>query len=58
MKCNQCDSMYINGLFCHETGCPNKDKVYVDGEWVNVNKVLLDSMNDQIDAFVDGDGDY
>ena len=23
MKCNQCDSLAINGILCHETGCPN-----------------------------------
>lgn len=21
MRCQQCDSVYINGVFCHETGC-------------------------------------
>lgn len=35
-KCNQCDSVYINGVFCHETGCPNRDKIYDKDEesWV------------------------
>jgi len=23
MKCNQCDSITINGHYCHETSCPN-----------------------------------
>lgn len=23
MKCDQCDSAYINDVFCHEHGCPN-----------------------------------
>ena len=32
MRCNQCDSCYINGVFCHETGCPNTGKVYDAGE--------------------------
>jgi len=22
MKCSQCDFLYINGIGCHETGCP------------------------------------
>lgn len=22
MKCNQCESAYINGIYCHELGCP------------------------------------
>lgn len=26
MKCNQCDSATINGVFCHESGCPNIGK--------------------------------
>jgi hypothetical protein len=28
MKCQSCDSVYINGIFCHESGCPDawKDK--------------------------------
>lgn len=37
-KCNQCDSMVINGIYCHETVCPNTDKKWVEdeGEWVSV----------------------
>jgi len=23
MKCNQCNATMINGVFCHELGCPN-----------------------------------
>lgn len=23
MKCDQCDSTTINGVFCHELGCPD-----------------------------------
>jgi hypothetical protein len=23
MKCESCDSCCINGVFCHETGCPD-----------------------------------
>ena len=32
--CNQCTPMSINGIFCHETGCPNSQKTWVDGEWI------------------------
>lgn len=28
MTCNQCEALMINGVFCHETGCPNTHKVY------------------------------
>jgi hypothetical protein len=36
MRCNQCEAAMINGLFCHETGCPNSRKTWVAdrGEWV------------------------
>lgn len=27
-KCNQCDSSTISGVYCHELGCPNRDKWY------------------------------
>ena len=28
-KCDQCEALMINGVFCHETGCPNtwKDQI-------------------------------
>ena len=26
MNCNQCEMLSINGVACHETGCPNTDK--------------------------------
>ena len=25
-KCDQCNANYINGIFCHEAGCPNSGK--------------------------------
>lgn len=28
MRCNQCEAMMINGVFCHETGCPNAGSRY------------------------------
>lgn len=34
MNCNQCEALMINGVFCHETGCPNTHARYEDGEWV------------------------
>jgi hypothetical protein len=33
IKCNQCEAAMINGVFCHELGCPNSRKTWVDGEW-------------------------
>ena len=23
--CSQCEAMMINGIYCHETGCPNSN---------------------------------
>jgi hypothetical protein len=35
-KCNQCQPATINGVFCHEAGCPNQRKTWVPdrNEWV------------------------
>lgn len=35
IRCDQCEACMINGVFCHETGCPNKGKRYEDGEWIS-----------------------
>lgn len=36
VRCDQCEALMINGTFCHETGCPNSRKTYVQAEerWV------------------------
>jgi hypothetical protein len=34
MRCDQCEALMINGVFCHETGCPNRKARYIDGAWV------------------------
>ena len=34
MHCDSCQMVAINGVPCHETGCPNAGKVYRDGEWI------------------------
>ena len=36
MHCDQCQAAMINGVFCHETGCPNSRKVYRYGAWIKV----------------------
>lgn len=33
-RCNQCVALVINGVFCHEHGCPNTRKTWVEGEWI------------------------
>jgi hypothetical protein len=37
-RCDQCEALMINGVFCHETGCPNSKKQYdaESGEWVTM----------------------
>lgn len=34
VTCDQCELLSINGTTCHETGCPNQGKKWIDGEWV------------------------
>lgn len=35
-KCDQCSPSTINGIFCHEHGCPNENKFFDnhEGEWM------------------------
>lgn len=28
VRCDQCEAAMINGVFCHETGCPNSRARY------------------------------
>jgi len=35
ISCDQCCAAMINGVYCHELGCPNRHKVKIDGEWVS-----------------------
>lgn len=36
IHCDQCQALMINGVFCHELGCPNERKTWVevDDKWV------------------------
>lgn len=36
MRCDQCQMLSINGVPCHETGCPNSRSTWIEsrGEWV------------------------
>ncbi len=40
MNCNQCEALIINGVFCHETGCPNRNSRYDQeaGEFIKQRK--------------------
>ena len=37
VRCNSCSASMINGVFCHEHGCPNSNLRFnqCDGEWDN-----------------------
>ena len=43
MRCNQCEAAMINGLFCHELGCPNTWKRLMEErqEWVLFLKCFI-----------------
>jgi hypothetical protein len=36
MRCNQCEMLSINGVPCHETGCPNEWRTWDEErqEWI------------------------
>lgn len=40
IRCGQCEIARINGVLCHETGCPNTNARYDanSGEWVKQRK--------------------
>lgn len=40
VRCDQCEALMINGIFCHETGCVNAHSRYdaESGEWIRQRK--------------------
>jgi hypothetical protein len=40
VSCDQCSALMINGVFCHETGCPNSGARFdaESGDWVKQRK--------------------
>ena len=50
-KCDQCTWVYINGIFCHETGCPNQHKDWDEEEstWVYAPDEDSDYIEDEDD---------
>lgn len=34
MNCDQCEMLSINGVPCHERGCPNKDSRWDGEQWI------------------------
>lgn len=39
IKCSQCDSAIIHGVYCHSDKCPNINKIWnrIDGIWENID---------------------
>lgn len=39
-RCDQCEALMINGVFCHEAGCPNSRARYDKAEdrWIPQRK--------------------
>lgn len=42
IRCNCCQPMMINRVFCHETGCPNSKK-----DWDEENEEWVTPANDE-----------
>jgi hypothetical protein len=39
IHCDQCEALMINGVFCHETGCPNAHSRYAgEDDWIKQRK--------------------
>lgn len=43
MQCDQCQMLSINGVACHETGCPNTRKRWIEDrrQWVLFLKCFI-----------------
>ena len=49
IKCDQCTAAMINGVFCHETGCPNRHKDWdpEEGCWVEPHSWMDDYFDEE-----------
>lgn len=52
MKCDQCAALRINGVFCHETGCPNTDSRYdrKTGTWIKQRTCFICGYECDLDS--------
>jgi hypothetical protein len=46
IKCGQCQMLAINGLPCHETGCPNSNKTWSieENDWVETERKITNEI--------------
>jgi len=49
MKCNQCNAIMINGVFCHETGCPNSNARYDKESETWIKQYVCDICGYEVD---------
>lgn len=38
MKCNECEMVSIDGIPCHESGCPNSSARWDGDDWIQQRK--------------------
>jgi hypothetical protein len=45
IRCRQCQMLSINGVACHETGCPNSNKIWCieENDWIDSEQQEADS---------------
>jgi hypothetical protein len=46
VKCDQCEALVINGVACHEAGCPNHRK-----PWTRDGDLLIPGENEEEENF-------
>jgi len=57
--CNSCDALTINGVYCHETGCPNREIGTVkECKWCGT-EFVVESLDNTLFCCIDcGDSYY
>jgi hypothetical protein len=53
IRCDQCELLVINGVICHEQGCPNSGSVFEDGKWVCYYDCLICGCSVKADEHCD-----
>jgi hypothetical protein len=53
LNCDQCEMLSINGVACHETGCPNSRKRFIPetGLWARVY-VCRECGSEELEGYV------
>lgn len=56
LTCDQCNAAMIQGVYCHEVGCPNKHKVKIAGKWTTPDPLGLEDDSDESALYDVDDG--